>query len=188
MKIPVTLTPKMNNITGITLGSLTAIKPAYKTDPKRAVTWEWECVCGGTTYEEYAVLKRVNKSFDNPAVPSCGCAKKQACIDTHQTHGKTGHPLLKKYYRIFHRCYSSYTVGYEYYGGKGVTMCQEWLDDPEAFIAWGLANGYKPGLHIDKDVLCKQQNISPAIYSPTTCQFLTPSEHSVITNAMRYTK
>ena len=45
-------------------------------------------------------------------------------------------------------------------------------DNPEAFIAWGLANEYAVGLHIDKDILCESLGIRPPVYSPETCQFV----------------
>lgn len=80
------------------------------------------------------------------------------------------------------RCHRPEHPSYARYGGKGVTVCEEWLESPKAFIEWGITNGWKPGMHIDKDILCDAKGISPAIYSPDTCQFLKGSDNNKYTS------
>ena len=75
------------------------------------------------------------------------------------------------------RCYSPKDISYKHYGAKGVTVCKEWLDDRVAFITWGEANGYAEGLVLDKDYLSAKLDVSPAMYSPDTCQFVTRSQN-----------
>lgn len=179
------LTPRMKDHTGTILGSLTAIHPSHKTAPKRAVTWKWLCKCGGTVFEEYAVLKRINKNFNNPEVPSCGCVKKKVARAMRLKHNLSRHPLYTKYQSMRERCYVPTSQSYDNYGAKGITICDAWKDNPEAFIKWCLANGWKPGLHLDKDMLCEQQNISPKLYAPHTCQFITASENTIFSNKKR---
>jgi hypothetical protein len=55
----------------------------------------------------------------------------------------------------------------------GVTVCDEWKDNPKAFVDWAIANGWQPSLHIDKDILCDEKGIHPHVYSPDTCQWVT---------------
>lgn len=55
-------------------------------------------------------------------------------------------------------------------------MCDEWEKDYIAFYNWAM-DLWKPGLQIDKDILCDQLDIHPKVYSPETCQFVTPREN-----------
>lgn len=48
------------------------------------------------------------------------------------------------------RCYSKGNKSYYLYGGKGIIICDEWLNDKDKFIEWALNNGYKEGLTIDR--------------------------------------
>lgn len=70
------------------------------------------------------------------------------------------------------RCYNPNNCRYARYGGAGVTVCEEWRDSPKAFIEWALANGWKEGLQLDKDILSEKLGIKP-YYGPETCMFVT---------------
>lgn len=48
------------------------------------------------------------------------------------------------------RCYTPTQDGYEYYGGRGIKICDEWLNDKEKFVEWALTNGYESSLSIDR--------------------------------------
>ena len=80
------------------------------------------------------------------------------------------------------RCYNQNASGYEYYGGAGVTMCDEWLECFGCFECWAIRNGYREGLSIDKDILCDKLGIYPKIYSPDTCMFISKAENSSYAN------
>ncbi len=67
------------------------------------------------------------------------------------------------------RCYTKNTTGYKYWGGRGITICQEWIDSPGAFIEWALKNGYSDNLTIDR------VNVD-GMYSPENCRFITLEE------------
>lgn len=88
------------------------------------------------------------------------------------------HPLYPVWNGIKQRCYSPIRKDYHRYGALGVTMADEWVDDPAAFILWCENNGWKPGLAVDKDIKCRELSISPAIYSPATVTFVTPSQNA----------
>ena len=74
------------------------------------------------------------------------------------------------------RCTNPKNPLYAAYGGKGITVCQEWLDDAGVFIRWALSHGWEKGLHLDKDAMSDSQGIQRT-YGPTTCQFLTVKEN-----------
>ncbi len=95
-----------------------------------------------------------------------------------KTHGLTKHPLYKVWDAMKDRCYREKSTRYEYYGGIGVSVCDEWKNDFKKFYDWAI-DIWKPGLQIDKDILCKKLNIYPKIYSPETCLFVTPRENGM---------
>ena len=90
---------------------------------------------------------------------------------------ETRRKLKQTWNGMLHRCHkpspSQYKDGtvYHYYL-KGVSVCDEWRSDFEAFYSWALLNGYMPGLTIDR--------IDPdGDYSPENCRFLTKRENSL---------
>lgn len=64
-------------------------------------------------------------------------------------------------------------------------MCDDWLDNPKAFIEWALSRGWKPGLEIDKDIIPIQMGIEALMYSPEMCSVVTRKQNA---NARRTNK
>lgn len=96
------------------------------------------------------------------------------------THGRTrgvisGRVKEPRLYRTWidmkQRCHNPNNKAYPRYGGRGITVCDEWRNDYAAFEAWAISNGYKDNLTIDKIDNDKG-------YSPDNCQWITQSENS----------
>ena len=100
-------------------------------------------------------------------------------------HNLSDTKLYKVWTGMKQRCYDSNRDNYERYGGRGVKVCKEWLRYPVAFINWAEANGYAKGLQLDKDELSYKLGINPPIYSPETCQFVTPQRNRIITEEIK---
>lgn len=82
------------------------------------------------------------------------------------------------------RCYNVNHPSYKLYGAWGVTMCDEWKNDFQAFASWYTTQctllGINPehnNYQVDKDILCDELNINPKIYSPQTCKLITQLEN-----------
>ena len=84
---------------------------------------------------------------------------------------------LSRYVQMLIRCYDPNCKSYKNYGGKGVSVCDEWLKSPDSFIQWCEENGYDENKVLDKDILCDKLNIYPKIYSPETCIFISQKEN-----------
>jgi len=66
------------------------------------------------------------------------------------------------------RCYYKKHDHYRIYGGRGIGVCDEWLDNFQAFEKWALSKGYKRSLQIDR--IDNDGN-----YEPSNCRFVTPA-------------
>ena len=81
----------------------------------------------------------------------------------------------KRLYRIYsnakQRCYNPNNPRYNCYGGKGITICDEWLNDFKSFYIWSVSNGYTDELTLDR--LDAEKG-----YSPQNCRWITKAENS----------
>lgn len=89
----------------------------------------------------------------------------------HRWESDTDRTLVNVLSCMKHRCYFENDSRYYCYGGKGVRICDEWLNDSATFVEWAKANGYEPGLTIDRID-------SDGNYEPSNCRWITRSENS----------
>lgn len=104
-------------------------------------------------------------------IKSCGCFQKENIIKIHQTHCESKTNLHKRWANIKTRCFNLKNKNYKNYGGRGITMCDEWKNDYTKFRDWSLSNGYKPELQIDR--INNDGN-----YEPSNCRWVTNLENS----------
>lgn len=149
------------DITGQKFGKLTAIKidKVKRNGHTTSTYWLCECECGNFTSVEASRLK-------TGYTKSCGCLRKKRGNDSIES---------KRLYRIWigmkSRCYNPNANTYEDYGGRGITICDEWKDDFQLFYDWSIKNGYANTLTIDRI----DTNLG---YSPDNCRWVTMKEQS----------
>lgn len=76
------------------------------------------------------------------------------------------------------RCFDPSNKSYRFYGGKGITICPEWRENPDAFVEWAKNNGYQNNLTIDR--------IDPSLgYCPSNCRWVSSSQNSSRTDVVK---
>lgn len=69
------------------------------------------------------------------------------------------------------RCFNENNKDYYWYGGKGISIYQEWLNNPKLFEEWAINNGYSDNLTIDRID-------SDGDYTPDNCRWISQKENT----------
>lgn len=134
------------------------------------ILWECTCSCGNTCIVQ-------TNNLLNGHTRSCGCLARDVTTTHGLTKTKEGKRLIGIYNAMKARCYRPSCNGYEKYGGRGITICDEWTSKPGDpmntgfinFYNWAISNGYKDKLTLDR--LNNDKG-----YSPDNCRWATPLE------------
>lgn len=76
-------------------------------------------------------------------VKSCGCMTKKIIGDAQRKHNVEDNRLYGVWVSMKKRCYQKSHKSYPEYGGRGIKVCKEWLEDFTAFRDWAVDHGYK---------------------------------------------
>lgn len=144
------------DISNMRFGRLVAIKPVGK-DKYHQTLWLCKCDCGKEC------TTNTNRLCQGKT-KSCGCLKNEG---NNLKHGMCYTRLNGIYRKMKQRCYWKNAPCYKNYGGRGITVCDEWLgkDGFKNFMEWSLNNGYADDLTIDRANNDKG-------YSPQNCRWV----------------
>lgn len=160
-------------------GRLTVVSTFSRKTPSKSVSRKFKtrgmaeclCDCGRSTVAARSDLR-------NGHTNSCGCYKRDITIIKNTKHGLSKDRAYKLWSGMKARCTIPSASSYEYYGGRGIRLCDEWLNSPETFIKWAYSNGYAQGLEIDRID-------NDGDYTPDNCRFIPHMINSQLSRVSR---
>jgi hypothetical protein len=134
----------LENLIGKTYGRLTVVDYAERAADTHA-RWLCKCQCGNETIVR-------NNNIKRGIVKSCGCLASELTSERSKVHGMTKTNVYRQWKVMRQRCYLPTNISYKNYGARGITVCDEWKNNFEAYYSYvsKLPNFRKKGYSIDR--------------------------------------
>lgn len=154
------------DLSGNRYGRLVVIEFSRLSKDKKRTYWKCRCDCGKEIIARADGLKSGHTR-------SCGCYNKEivSAVKGATTHGHSKERIYHIWSGMKQRCYNPNTHNYKDYGGRGITICQEWIEDFTNFYNWSMNNGYSDNLSIDRIEVNGN-------YEPSNCRWATAKEQA----------
>lgn len=137
--------PNFIDLSGQRFGRLSVINRApdhFTKSGTRITMWNCACDCGNTKVITANALRR-------GVTISCGCYSTELLVGNNRKrathngcHRKKRERLYGVWWAMKQRCYYKNHKDYKEYGGRGVSVCDEWRNNYAAFRHWAILNGY----------------------------------------------
>ncbi len=150
---------RRSNIVGLKFGRL--LVESFAGIKHKMTTWLCVCDCGNKCVTTVTKLKSGHTS-------SCGCLQKELISIRAKTHGCSTLPEYKAWKGMKTRCYNTNRKSYKDYGGRGIKVCDRWLESFENFYE---DMGEKPTQKHSLDRVDNDGN-----YEPGNCRWATIKE------------
>lgn len=136
---------KFQDLTGMKFSRLTVVSLA---ENKGKNTY-WNCICNCENKTQTVVHAG---SLKNGHIRSCGCLSREKVIERNYKHGMSKERIYSIWCGIIDRCTNVNNQDYKNYGGRGISICDEWRKDFKSFYYYvsKLDNFNKKGYSIDR--------------------------------------
>lgn len=122
-KEEITANGRQSNLEGQVFGRLTVVEDLGNVEGYRA--YRCTCSCGSET------VVAAHRLLHEKGPRSCGCLQREAVTK----HGMEGTRVYKIWQGMKSRCYDRNHVSFKHYGGRGIAICERWLNDFAIFYA-----------------------------------------------------
>jgi hypothetical protein len=156
---------RRNNLVGNQYLNMLVISDEGVRNKSGDILWKCRCLlCGNeNTFARKHDLERGDYE-------SCGCKRRKDLSEKNYKHGLSQAREYKIYYGMLDRCNNPLNPNYEYYGGRGITVCDRWLESFENFIE-------DMGMRPDESYSVERVNNNLG-YSSENCKWATKSEQA----------
>jgi hypothetical protein len=160
---------RYTDLTGMRFGRLTVLQLSHIPRHTRSAArsyWLCRCDCGSDAIARIDTLK-------SGVTASCGCKRRELVstrVVKNKTHGLARTPEYNAWNNAIDRCHNPDHKGFKYYGGRGITVCQEWRESFETFLEH---IGPKPDPKLTLDRIDNNRG-----YEPGNVRWATPKQQA----------